>query len=307
MAVPDFQQFFRPTLEIMADGKVRNADELEESLAARFHLTAEDRAEMLPKVKRTRLRSNVLWTLTYLRQALLLEFAGRGVNRITQRGREYVKRAPSYVGVKEMKEFPEFVEFLQRSKPATKDAAEPTEAEVTGKTPEESMEDAYLEHKAALAQQVLERVKVMLPGVFEQLIVDLMLKLGYGGAGMDSGKTLGKSGDGGVDGVIDQDKLGLEKIYLQAKRWTDGTVSRKEIQAFVGAISGKGARKGVFITTSSFTKEAKEYATTVGDFKVSLIDGLELAGLMIESDLGVALVGRYDVKRIDSDFFGTEE
>jgi restriction system protein len=291
----------------MADGKVRNVDDLEDRLARKFRLSSADRAEMLPKVKRTRLRSNVLWTLTYLRQALLLEFAGRGVNRITQRGMEYVKRAPSYVGVKELKEFPEFVEFLQRSKPAKKDAAEPTEVEVTGKTPEERMEDAYLEHKAALAEQVLEHVKGMLPSVFEQLIVDLMLKLGYGGAGMDSGKTLGKSGDGGVDGVIDQDKLGLEKIYLQAKRWADGTVSRKEIQAFVGAISGKGARKGVFITTSSFTREAKEYATTVGDFKVSLIDGLELAGLMTEYDLGVALVGRYDVKRVDSDFFGTED
>lgn len=307
MAVPDFQQFFRPTLDIMADGKVRNADELETVLATRFRLTAEDRAEMLPKVKRTRLKSNILWTLTYLRQAGLLESAGRGVNRITRRGWEYVKRAPSNLGIKELREFPEFVDFLQRSRPAKKSPAEPSDVEVTGKTPEESMEDAYLEHKAALAQQVLERVKRMTPAVFEQLIVDLMLKLGYGGAGMDSGKTLGKSGDGGVDGVIDQDKLGLEKIYLQAKRWTNGTVSRKEIQAFVGAISGQGASKGVFITTASFTQEARDYAASVPNFKVSLIDGLELAGLMVESDLGVALVERYDVKRIDSDFFGTEE
>lgn len=307
MAVPDFQQFFRPTLEIMADGKVRNVDELEAILAQRFRLTEDDLAEMLPKVKRTRLRSNILWTLTYLRQALLLESVGKGTNRVTKRGVDYAKRAPSRVGVKELKEFPEFVEFLQRSKPAKKDKAEPSDVEVTGKTPEESMEDAYQEHKAALAEQVLKWVKGMQPSDFEQLIVDLMLKLGYGRAGEDSGKTLGRSGDGGVDGVIDQDKLGLDKIYLQAKRWTDGTVGRKEIQAFVGAISGQGAIKGVFITTSSFSKDAREYAERERNFKVSLIDGLELAGLMMECDLGVALVGRYDVKRIDSDFFGTEE
>ncbi len=307
MAVPDFQQFFRPTLEIMADGKVRKVDELEELLATHFRLTADDREEMLPKVKRTRLRSNILWTLTYLRQALLLESAGKGVNRITERGKDYVKRVPSRVGISELKEFPEFVDFVQRSRPAKKSTAEPSDVEVTGKTPEESMEDAYQEHKAALAQQVLERVKGMQPSDFEQLIVDLMLKLGYGGAGEDSGQTLGKSGDGGVDGVISQDKLGLDKIYLQAKRWADGTVGRKEIQAFVGAISGQGAIKGVFITTSTFTKDATEYAERERNFKVSLIDGLELANLMIEYDLGVALVGRYDVKRIDSDFFGTEE
>lgn len=307
MAVPDFQQFFRPTLEIMADDKVRNVDELENILANQFHLSEADRAEMLPKVKRTRLRSNILWTLAYLKQAKLIESAGRGVNRISGRGKEYVKRAPSYVGVKELKAFPEFVDFLQRSRPAKKSAAEPSDVEVTGKTPEESMEDAYQEHKAALAQQVLARVKGMHPSDFEQLIVDLMLKLGYGDWGEDSGKTLGRSGDGGVDGVINQDKLGLDKIYLQAKRWGDGTVGRKEIQAFVGAISGQGAIKGVFITTSSFTKDAREYAERERNFKVSLIDGLNLANRMIECDLGVSHVGRYDVKRIDSDFFGTEE
>lgn len=307
MAVPDVQQFFRPILDIMADGKARNADELEDILAKQFRLSADDRTEMLPKVKRTRLRSNVLWALTYLRQARLVESVSRGVSKITKRGKDYVKRAPAYVGVRELKEFPELVDFLQRSRPIKKDATEPSEVEVTGKTPEESMEDAYQQHKAALAEQVLERVKGMQPSDFEQLIVDLMLRLGYGGAGMDSGKTLGKSGDSGVDGVIDQDKLGLDKIYLQAKRWTEGTVGRKEIQAFVGAISGQGAIKGVFITTSSFSKDAREYAERERNFKVSLIDGSELAGLMIEYDLGVALVGRYDVKRIDSDFFATEE
>jgi restriction system protein len=149
----------------------------------------------------------------------------------------------------------------------------------------------------------LDRVKAMPPAFFEQLIVKLMLRLGYGGTADDAGQTLGKSGDGGVDGVINQDKLGLEKIYLQAKRWTDGTVGRPEIQRFIGALTGQHATKGVFITTSTFSQEAKEFARFVPNFKISLVDGVELARLMIEHNLGVALVERYEVKRVDSDFF----
>lgn len=150
---------------------------------------------------------------------------------------------------------------------------------------------------------MLDQIRLLTPVFFEQLIVKLMLRLGYGGTADDAGQTLGKSGDGGVDGVINQDKLGLEKIYLQAKRWTDGTVGRPEIQRFIGALSGQGASKGVFITTSTFSQEAREFARIVPNFKISLVDGVELARLMIEHDLGVSLVERYEVKRVDSDFF----
>ncbi len=308
MPVPDFQQFFRPILILMSDGVPRTADDVEQVLVTQFKIAPEDQDELLPKVNRTRLRSNVLWALTYLKQAGLLLAPKRGVTQITSRGTDYAKRAPNPLKIPALTEFPEFVEFQRRSKP-TKKPSEPKQKLllddiVNAETPEERISSAHLEHNAALAQEVLSSVKSMSPAFFEQLIVDLMLRLGYGGAGAESGQTLGKSGDGGVDGVISQDKLGLEKIYLQAKRWTDVKVGSKDVQAFVGALTGQGALKGVFITTSAFTKEATQYVKNIPNIKLSLIDGLQLADLMIEYDLGVAVVARYDVKRVDSDFFG---
>ena len=165
---------------------------------------------------------------------------------------------------------------------------------------------AYRTLNEALAQDLIERIKAMPPGFFERLIVQLMLRLGYGRASEESGQTLGRSGDGGVDGVISQDKLGLEKIYLQAKRWSDNTVGRPDVQAFVGALTGQGATKGVFITTSTFTRDARDYVKSIPHYKISLVDGPELARLMIQHDLGVSLVERYEVKRVDSDFFAEE-
>ena len=284
---------------------------IEGVLADKFSITPEERQELLPSARSTRLYSRVQWALTYLRQAKLLQSVGRGINKVTPRGTDYLQTAPDVIKPSDLTVFPEFVAFQHGN---TGTASVPHGAEVSKSettvtdkiTPEESIEDSYQTLKDALAQEILERVKTMPPLFFEQLIVQLMLSLGYGGSASDAGQTLGKSGDGGVDGVIKQDKLGLDKIYLQAKRWNDNTVSSQDVQAFVGALIGQGAFKGVFITTSTFSKPAREYAKSNHAFKVSLVDGNELARLMIDHNLGVSLVQRYDVKRIDSDFFAEE-
>ncbi len=311
MAVPEFFRFIRPALELLADGQNHHSRDVERILADHLQLSQEDRDELIPSKRQTRLYNRVTWALTYLRQAKLVESVGRGVNRITPRGLKYLKTCPEVIKPVDLEVFPEFAAFHNANgstSRVSKSTGTSTEADLADSvsdkaTPEEAIAAAYTALNEALAQDLLERVKAMPPAFFEQLVVQLMLRLGYGGTADDAGQTLGKSGDGGVDGVINQDKLGLEKIYLQAKRWDNGTVGRKEVQAFVGALNGQGASKGVFMTTSTFTKEAKEYARYNLNFKISLVDGVELARLMIEHDLGISLVQRYDVKRVDSDFF----
>jgi restriction system protein len=312
MAVPEFHIFLRPVLEAFHDGAPRHWRDVERAVSAALKLTEDEQQELLASGRGTRVEDRVQWALTYLRQAKLIERTGKGTNRITERGKQYLPTAPKVITRSELYQFPEYAEFQRQSRPSPtngKSAPPPSQPALSypeSLTPEERMEASYQELNAALAQEVLERVKGMPPAFFERLIVKLMLRLGYGRATEEFGEVLGKSGDGGVDGVINQDKLGLEKIYLQAKRWSDGPVGRKEVQAFVGALSGQGASKGVFMTTSCFTKEATSYASNLSNFKISLVDGLELARLMIEHDLGVALVQRYEVKRIDSDFFVSE-
>jgi len=311
MPIPEFYHFIRPALELHIDGQPASMKQIEGVLADKFSIPVEEREELLPSGRSTRLYSRVQWALTYLRQAKLLESTGRGVNKITGRGKQFLQTAPAVIKPSDLTVFPEFVVFQQGSGAAANGTSAQTAASTAGivastsdkVTPEESIEASYQTLKDALAQEILERVKAMPPVFFEQLIVQLMLSLGYGGTVADAGQTLGKSGDGGVDGVIKQDKLGLDNIYLQAKRWNEGTVGNKEVQAFVGALSGQGASKGVFITTSTFSKAAKDYTKLNHAFRVSLVDGLELARLMIDHNLGVSLVQRYDVKRIDSDFF----
>jgi restriction system protein len=313
MAVPIFHQFFRPTLEVLKDRQPRHWRAIQSAVADAFGLSPEDRDELLPSQQRTRVADRVQWALTYLRQARLVETTGRGINRITSRGLEYLPNAPEIIRPSDLMAFSEFVEFQRRSRPDTDGGATADEnsrpfltTDVEPVTPEEAIEAAFGKLNTALAQEVLDRVKGMSPAFFERLIVRLMLRLGYGGATEEFGYVLGKTGDGGVDGVINQDKLGLEKIYLQAKRWADASVGVKEIQAFVGALDGQGASKGVFMTTSAFSRDAMDYAKRVSRAKISLVDGLQLAKLMIEHDLGVSLVQRYDVKRVDSDFFAEE-
>jgi restriction system protein len=200
-------------------------------------------------------------------------------------------------------QFPEFREFRDRKRPTV--AMVDDQIEIVSKTPDELMYESYNDIREALASDILEKVKSCTPNFFENLVVDLLVTMGYGGTLEDAGQAVGKSGDGGIDGIIKEDRLGLDLIYLQAKRW-EGTVSRPELQKFAGALLGKQARKGVFITTSSFTNEAREYVRSIGS-NIILIDGAELADFMIDYNVGVSVSATYEIKKVDSDFFTDEQ
>ncbi len=309
MAVPEFYRFLKPVLVLHGDEQLHSLLEAKAQLVQEMALSEEDLATLTPSGG-SQFYSRLQWATTYLRQAGLLRSAERGINQITPEGLVYLSVSPAVIKTADLRQFPAYVDFQTRGKSAQGSKSSvvmPGSAPLPEQaTPEELVAETYSTLRESLAQDVLERVKSMPPAFFERMIVKLMLRLGYGGGAEEAGQALGKSGDGGVDGVINEDKLGLDKIYLQAKRYGSGTVGRPEVQAFVGALSGQGASKGVFITTSSFAAPAKEYARQNHSFKVSLIDGIELARLMIDYDLGVSLVQRYDVKRIDSDFFSEQ-
>ena len=309
MAVPEFYRFLKPVLSLHGDEQLHSLLEAKVHLAQEMALSEEDLATLTPGGG-SQFYSRLQWATTYLRQAGLLRGVERGINQITPEGLVYLPISPAIIKTADLRQFPAYVDFQTRGKSAQGNkplVVMPDSASLPEQaTPEELVAETYNTLRESLAQEVLERVKAMPPAFFERLIVQLMLRLGYGGGAAEAGQALGKSGDGGVDGVINEDKLGLDKIYLQAKRWDNGTVGSKDVQAFVGALSGKGASKGVFITTSVFSKQAKEYIRNMHSVKVSLMEGIELARLMIDYDLGVSLVQRYDVKRIDSDFFSEQ-
>jgi restriction system protein len=302
MAVPDFQSFMLPLLVIASDGQEHSLSEAIDKLADEFNLNEEDRREVLPSGRQARLDNRVGWALTHLRKAVLMESMGRGRFRITARGQAVLKNRPAVVNMKLLKQFPEFVEFRKKQNDKVEEDIE--QQEELQETPEELLEASYQNLRRNLAQELLDHAKKVTPRFFEGLVVDLLVSMGYGGSRKDAGQAVGQSGDGGIDGIIKEDKLGLDAVYIQAKRW-DKTVSRPDVQGFVGSLAGRKAKKGVFITTSQFTKEAKEYVQGI-DTKVVLIDGELLTQLMIDHNVGVAEVSTYIVKKIDLDYFGEE-
>lgn len=297
MAIPKFQEITLPMLKLAADGEVWSLADAREELAKHFQLTEEELEELLPSGRQARFANRVAWAKVYLERGGLLSSPKRAHFQITERGREVLQDPPDEVSIKFLSQYPEFQEFRSRSSNNT----EGESVDENSDTPEETLESAYLTIRKNLASEVLERVKSCTPRFFEHLVVDLLLKMGYGRAGGGSGQRVGQAGDEGIDGIISEDRLGLEMVYLQAKRW-EGTVGRPEIQKFVGALHGKRARKGVFITTGSFSADAAAYVQTI-DPKVALIDGKQLADYMIDFGLGVSLARAYDVKRIDTDYF----
>lgn len=305
MAVPDFQSLMLPLLQMAAaDQKEHSLHDARDWLAEKLHVTDEERALLLPSGRQAVFNNRVAWAKVYLQRAGLLASPKRGHFQIAPRGLEVLATKPQRVDIKLLDQFPEFVEF--RTKKDTTDH-EQTETETTStdhETPEEALEASYSRIRTDLAADLLERVKKTSPAFFETLVVELLVKMGYGGSRKEAGKAIGQSGDEGIDGVINEDRLGLDVIYIQAKKWA-GTVGRPEIQKFVGALHGKRAKKGVFLTTGTFSSEAKDYVSHI-DPKVVLIDGRQLAELMIDFDLGVAPVASYQVKRSDSDYFGEE-
>jgi len=295
MALPDFQQLMLPILTLIGDGKEHQRQELFEKAAQMFNLTHEERTHLLPSGRQYTFDNRVGWARTYLKKAGLLSSPSRGIIKITERGKEVLKNKPSEINVKFLEQFPEFREFkkYQREK-----QDEQTSVDLT---PEETLENSYQDLRTELSHELLERVKSCSPDFFERLVVDLLVSMGYGGSRSEAGQRVGKSGDGGIDGIIKEDKLGLDVVNIQAKRWQN-TVGRPEIQAFVGSLAGNRAKKGVFITTSKFSDGAIDYVSRI-EQKVVLIDGEELAQLMIDHDVGVSEESRYVVKKIDLDYF----
>jgi len=304
MAVPDFQSLMLPLLRLAGDGMDHAFKEAVEAIAIEFKLTPEERNELLPSSSRTTLFYNRLaWAKTHMTMAGLLQAPRRGVFCITQRGRELLVSQLARIDMKTLQQFPEYERARRGDVQASVEPAMPAVA-FNELTPEESIERAHLSLRKDLARELLESIMQCSPAFFELLIIKLMIKMGYGGSREEAGKAVGRSGDGGIDGIINEDRLGLDAIYLQAKRW-EGVVGRPEIMKFVGALAGQRATKGVFITTSWFTQDAKDYALS-SQYKVVLIDGERLADLMIEHDLGVSVAATYQLKRIDSDFFSEE-
>jgi restriction system protein len=299
MAIPDFQSVFLPLLKACADGKEHTKQELLPLLAKQFGLTE---AELSIKIASggARLFDNrVGWATSYLKQRGLIENLRRGVYRITARGLQVLNENPQPLNVKYLKRFPQVVVFNAGEPKDENKLIESTS--VNSETPDELIAGGYKQLREALAIELLDRIKSVSPSRFEELVVELLLKMGYGGTQEDAGRVVGKSGDGGIDGIINEDRLGLDVIYIQAKRW-EADVGRPEIQKFVGALAGNKANKGVFITSSGFSKGATDYASQV-NHRVVLIDGPMLAELMMDHDLGVSTKDVYTVKRLDTDYF----
>ena len=304
MAIPDYQTCLLPLLRFLGDHREHTLREAEDVLASHFNLTPVERAELLPSGQQRIFKNRIGWARTYLKKAVLIESPKRAVFKITDRGMRSLASSPERIDVRYLEQFPEFIEFRDASKPENTSVS----ASVSGSdialsktTPEEAIELAYLGLREQLAQELLSRILSCSPTFFEQLVVELLVKMGYGGSRKDAGERIGQTGDGGIDGIIKEDRLGLDTIFIQAKRW-QGFVGRPEIQKFVGALQGQRARKGVFITTSVYTAEATEYASRI-DTKVVLIDGKHLASLMTDFDVGVSVSASCIVKRLDSDYF----
>lgn len=299
MPVPDYQALMLPLLRMASDGHEHTAEEVTDRLAKEFRLEEVDRREILPSGRQSKFDNRVGWARTYLKKAGLLQSTGRARFRITQLGLAAIQQNPPRIDVKFLLDYPQFVEFRRRR------AGEDDEEDEDESTPEEVLESKYQVLRRQLAQELLDRVKSCSAKFFENLVVDLLLKMNYGGTRKDAGQAIGQTGDGGIDGIIKQDRLGLDIVYIQAKRW-EKTVGEPTVRDFAGALEGKRARRGVLITTSSFSPEAMRYVNNI-EKKIVLIEGDQLAQLMIDHGVGVTEVAAYSVKRIDQDYFETEE
>jgi restriction system protein len=276
-------------------------------LVREFQVTEAERKEMLPSGQQEIFANRVGWAKTYLKKAGLIESPQRATFVISEKGKEILSQNLDHIDTKFLRQFPEFQEFTRVNKQNETITLESNlSTSDQEQNPEELLENSYQEIRQALATDLLSILRKLSPDAFEKLVVELLVKMGYGGSIRDAGKAVGKSGDQGIDGIIKEDRLGLDIIYIQAKRWADNNaVGRPEIQKFVGALAGQGAKKGIFITTSYFTQEALEYAPR-NEIKIVLIDGEELSQLMIDYNLGVSTQKIYEIKRIDHDYFGDE-
>lgn len=298
MGIPDYQSFMLPLLKYISDKKVYHIRDAYEEMAKEFNLTEEEKSQLLPSGKQPTFENRVGWARTYMKKAGLIKTPERGYIQITERGKEVLSENPTDINRKFLTQFEEFQEFQSRS---TTDEEADSGGDQSEMTPAELIESAYLDIRQTLVDELLEQVHDCTAGFFEELVVDLLVNIGYGGSRREAGRAIGKSHDEGIDGIIKEDRLGLDIIYIQAKRW-EGSVSRPEIQKFAGALQGQRAKKGIFITTSSFSEPAIEYASNI-DTKIILIDGETLANYMIDYNIGISVKDSYEIKRLDYDYF----
>ncbi|MCX5770057.1 MAG: restriction endonuclease [Candidatus Hydrogenedentes bacterium] len=305
MSVPDYQSLMLPLLKYAGErnGEISNGEAVE-ALAGEFKLSEADLKEMLPSGMQSTMFNRVGWAATYMKKAGLLESTRRGYYGITPRGKELLQKPPQKINVKFLKQYGEFQEFLHlkgtRSGEKKEDTVVPVNLETA--TPSEALEGAYENLRGELADELLARLKKTTPAFFERIVVELLVKMGYGGSRVDAGKAIGRTADEGIDGIIKEDKLGLDVVYIQAKRWDTSPVGRPQVMQFAGALQGQRASKGIFITTSKFTGDALGYVSQIGS-KIVLIDGEQLSQLMIDHDVGVSTVSVYPVKKVDTDYF----
>ena len=304
--IPDYQSSMLPLLRLVSDKQEYRYRDLIDKLALEFKLTDEERKEPLASGNQAIFDNRVGWAKTYLKKAGLIDAPRRATFVITELGLQTLKKNPDRIDAKYLRQFPAFLEFVHAGRNDSEGEEEAISQEATEQTPEENLEKAYQRIRKSLAAELIAKVIDLSPAFFERLVIELLVKMGYGGSIKDAGKAIGKSGDEGIDGTIKEDRLGLDIIYVQAKRWKTGNVvGRPEIHKFVGALAGQGAKKGIFITTSSFTKEALDYAPK-NETKIVLIDGERLAQHMIDFNIGCTTQQIYELKKIDSDYFYEE-
>lgn len=300
--IPKYDEIMLPLLKMLGDGREYSTRECIERLAKVFQLTDDERRKLVSSETQPIFNNRVGWARTYLKKAGLVEIPERGYIKITERGKKVLEESPEKIDVKYLMKFEEFRKFLNSSNKELDTQRRNEES----KTPEEVMQEQFEILKADLKEQLMEKIINSSSQFFEKLVIDLIVKMGYGGSFEEVTQHLGRSGDEGIDGVIKQDPLGLDNVYIQAKKWENATIGRPQIQSFVGALHGKGAKKGIFITTSKFSNEAIDYANSLKDMKVILIDGNKLLDYMIQYNVGVQLDKTIEFKKIDFDYFEEE-
>lgn len=301
MPIPGFQTMMLPLLQYMADGKEHSNREALDALADQFELSDEERKELLPSGQDFVFRNRLAWARTHVKAAGLIDSSKRGIYVITKTGMDLLTRQPEAINLRLLQTFEAYREFRIRHKSDKKIIGRKGKGEEETKTPEEQLEEAYGILRDNLINQILEQLKGSSASFFEKVVVEVLVKMGYGGSRKDAGQAIGKTGDEGIDGIIKEDRLGLDIIYIQAKKWED-PISRPEIQKFAGALQGKRARKGVFITTSRLCNTAVQFVDGI-DSKIILIDGRQLAQYMIDFNVGVTAEAVYELKKIDSDYY----
>lgn len=299
-----FNEFFSPIMDCISDGKCHAAKEIREFCFRKLNISGEEKQQLLPSGIPI-LNNRIGWALTYLKKAGLIEYPQRGVYHISSRGKDAIKNGTANITLEYLRQFKEFEDFHNTNR--SKEKSENISDIINDESPNEQIEKAISKLNSSLADELMTEITRISPYDFERLVIQLLIKMGYGSSNLNDNAVTKMSGDEGIDGIVTADRFGFDTVYVQAKQWNkEKSIGRPEIQKFLGALAGQGAAKGLFITTASFTKEAKDFASKNLQSKIVLVNGEELCNLMIEYDLGVSTIEIYKIKRIDTDYFNDE-